>query len=69
MSGANDFGTVVERVRSEFAEMPCLRLTARQAQRLLALDATMCEAVLMELIHRRFLRCTPDGVYLRRDRN
>lgn len=59
----------MERVRSEFAEMPCLRLTARQAQRLLALDATTCNAVLTELLERRFLRRTADGIFLRHDRN
>ena len=38
------------RVQSEFLEMPCLRLTGRQAQRLFALRSDVCERVLTTLV-------------------
>jgi hypothetical protein len=41
------------RVRAEFAEMPCLRLTRAQAQRLFGLRADICERVLAELERER----------------
>jgi len=37
---------VLMRVQGEFREMPGLRVTRAQAQRLWALDAAVCEAVL-----------------------
>ena len=43
------------RVQGEFLEMPGLRLTRAQAQRLWALDAVACEAVLSALVDARFL--------------
>jgi hypothetical protein len=41
---------LADRVRAEFDEMPCLRLTCAQAQRLLGLRADVCERVLNELL-------------------
>jgi hypothetical protein len=38
------------RIESEFFEMPCLRLTGRQAQRLFALRPDVCERVLAALV-------------------
>jgi len=37
---------IVARVRAEFAEMPCVRLTRPQAQRLFGLPADICDRVL-----------------------
>ena len=54
-------------VRGEFAEMPGLRLTRPQAQRLWAMDPVTCEALLDELVDAGFLRRTRDGVYLKAD--
>ena len=54
------------RIQGEFKEMPGLRLTCRQAQRLFNLDALVCEALLAALVDVRFLVQTPDGLFLQR---
>jgi hypothetical protein len=55
----------LRRVEAEFREMPGLRLTCRQAQRLWNLDQLVCESVLAALVDVRFLiEC--DGVFLQR---
>jgi hypothetical protein len=56
---------LIRRVRSEFTEMPGLRLTTAQAQRLWQLDADQCEALLDALIEERTLKRTPDGAFVR----
>ena len=56
---------VVLRVEAEYREMPGLKLTEPQAQRLLGIDCDMCAAVLGTLLERGFLRRTRDGLYLR----
>jgi len=47
------------------SELPGLRLTCRQAQRLWNLDQIVCEALLAALVDVRFL-VESDGVYLQR---
>ena len=59
-----DFVRLLELVRGEFLEMPGLRLTKKQAQRLWAIDADTCEALLGALEASHFLRHTRDGEYL-----
>jgi len=56
---------MLRRIKGEFLEMPGLRLTCRQAQRLWNLDAMVCEALLAALVDVRFLVET-DGVFLQR---
>ena len=51
-------------VRAEYREMPGLRLTSRQAQRLWNLDSTTCEAILDTLESTRFLRRNSDESYV-----
>jgi hypothetical protein len=46
---------LVNRVRSEFIEMPGLRLRIDQAQRLWNLDRAVCENVLLSLVEAKFL--------------
>ena len=46
---------LVVRVWSEFLEMPGLRLTRRQAQRLWGLDEATCAQILECLVEARFL--------------
>ena len=41
---------LVERLTGEFHEMPCLRLTLAQAQRLFGLRADVCQRVLSSLV-------------------
>jgi hypothetical protein len=56
---------LLQRVYSEFVEMPGLRLTCRQAQRLWGLDEASCVRVLERLVDAKFL-CRPDhGMYMR----
>lgn len=54
------------RVRSEFDEMPSLRVTCDQARLLFGLPASVCEWVLARLHEEGFLTRTTDGVYVRR---
>lgn len=56
---------VADRVRSEFIEMPGLRLTTQQAARLWGLDATACEKVIDTQVRAAFLRWTPSGAVTR----
>ena len=52
-------------IRAEYLEIPGLRLTKQQVQRLWGLDAMMCEALLAALVDVRFLRCTRHEAYVR----
>jgi hypothetical protein len=56
---------VLLRVQGEYRDMPGLRLTDAQAQRLLGIDCDTCAVVLSTLMERRFLRRTADGLYVR----
>ena len=55
----------IDRLRSEFQEMPGLRLTAVQVQRFCGVDEAMCQGVLDALVDVRFLRVNTDGTYSR----
>jgi hypothetical protein len=57
------------RIRGEYLEMPGLRLTTRQAQRLWHLDGARCEVLLNALVDAHFLWRTADGAFIRRDGN
>ena len=56
---------LVGRIRSEFLEMPGLRLTVTQASRLWGLDEGSCRRVIDVLIGSSFLRWTPGGAVAR----
>jgi Fic family protein len=58
-------GDIVNRIRSEFFEMPGLRLTRAQAQRLWGLDERTTRQVLEELLELHFLQQTADGMFRR----
>jgi len=58
---------LVGRIRSEFLEMPGLRLTVTQASRLWGLDEGACRQVIDVLIGSSFLRWTPVGTVARAD--
>lgn len=47
--------TLVQRIRAEYEEMPCLRLTLPQASRFWNVDQGTCLAVLDELVAEGFL--------------
>jgi hypothetical protein len=56
---------IFHRIRGEYAEMPGLRVTLPQAQRLWGLDAALCRLALDALVQNGFLRRTESGQYLR----
>ena len=56
---------LVERVRSEFIEMPGLRLTPAQAARLWGMDDASCHHVIAALVRAAFLRWTSGGMVVR----
>jgi hypothetical protein len=58
---------VLRRVRGEFTEMPGMRLTTAQAQRLWGLDRAACDALLDALVDAKFLFRTRDGAFVRSD--
>jgi hypothetical protein len=60
--------TLVDRVRSEFIEMPGLRLTPAQAARLWGMDDASCQHVISALVRTAFLRWTAGGMVVRSDR-
>ena len=60
-----EYATLLQRVRSEFNEMPGLRLTPAQAARLLGLDNRSCQRILNALVSSAFLRRTADGSVIR----
>lgn len=62
-----DFHALVGRVRSEFIEMPGLRLTLAQATRLWGLEAAACQDVINALVGSAFLRWTSAGTVVRAD--
>ena len=56
---------VVNRLRAEFLEMPGLRLTSGQVQRLCGVERTLCQLGLDTLVATKFLHVKSDGVYAR----
>lgn len=67
MSDTRPITDLLQRIRSEFLEMPGMRLTLAQAQRLWGLDRTVCEALLGALVQARFLCRTREGAFIRQD--
>jgi hypothetical protein len=53
----------LQRIRAEFLEMPGLRLTAEQAQRLWHIDGQTCTALLQHLVDVNFLGRSRNGTY------
>ncbi|MGH9309475.1 MAG: hypothetical protein ACRD1U_08885 [Vicinamibacterales bacterium] len=56
---------VLQRIQGEYVEMPGLRLTAAQAQRLWGLERDVCDALLGALVDAKFLSQTRDGAFVR----
>ena len=52
-------------MQGEYLEMPGLRLTAGQAQRLWGLDRAACDALLGALVDAKFLQRTRDGAFVK----
>ena len=58
----------LRRVQGEYLEMPGLRLTPAQAQRLWGLDREACDALLGALVDTKFLYRTREGAFTRVNR-
>jgi hypothetical protein len=56
---------MLDRIRAEYLEMPGMRLTTEQVQRLCGVDASVCQLVMDSLVAIRFLCVYPDGTYVR----
>ena len=56
---------LMTRIRGEYLEMPGLRLTLEQAQRLCGVERTLCKRVLDALVQTKFLCVKSDGAYAR----
>ena len=56
---------ILRRIRNEFVEMPGLRLTIKQAQRLWGLNEETCGQVIQLLVESRFLCRTGVDLYER----
>jgi hypothetical protein len=65
ISESTSLAAQVRRIYSEYMEMPGLRLTCAQGQRLWGLDAAQCTEALQFLIDSGFLRRTDAGRYVR----
>jgi hypothetical protein len=57
--------TLLRRIWNEYIEMPGLRLTRPQAQRLWGVDEATCVSLLDNLVDLHFLACGADGKYAR----
>jgi hypothetical protein len=53
------------RMQTEWIEMPQLKITRRQAQRLWSLSNEECETAFASLVRKGFLVQAPDGAYVR----
>ncbi len=56
---------LLKRIRAEFLEMPGLRVTRDQAQRLCGVERAACQRVLDALVDTKFLCVKPNGTYAR----
>jgi hypothetical protein len=56
---------VLTRLRGEYLEIPGLRLTAQQVQRLCGIERMLCQSILDALVDGAFLSVNPDGTYAR----
>ena len=56
---------VLNRIRSEYLEMPGLMLKSEQLERLCGIDHDVCKEVLLRLVDVGFLSVRGDGSYAR----
>jgi hypothetical protein len=56
---------MLKRIHAEYLEMPGLRLTREQAQRLCGVERALCQQVLDMLVDMKFLCIKPNGTYAR----
>jgi hypothetical protein len=56
---------LLERIGAEYLEMPGMKLTTQQVQRLCGIEEPMCTVVLDSLVRAKFLCLNADGTYVR----
>ena len=56
---------LLDRLRAEYREMPGMRLTRAQVQRLCGIEAATCQQMLDALVATRFLCVNAEGAYAR----
>jgi hypothetical protein len=56
---------LIELMRAEYEEMPGLALTKPQVRRLWGVECDTCDALLDEMVRRKFLRKTAGNLYVR----
>lgn len=56
---------VLERIRAEYLEMPGMKLTLEQVQRLCGVERSVCQIVLDALVEAKFLCLKSDRSYAR----
>lgn len=66
MSGES-LDRIARTLRGEYREMPGLRLTRAQIQRLYGLDALSCDELLVRLVNEHFLSLTESNRFCRAD--
>jgi len=54
-----------DRICAEFLEMPGMRLTPEQVERLCGVDRAVCKCVLDDLVRAKFLEMVPNASYSR----
>ena len=59
------FQQALERIRAEYQEMPGMKLTLQQVERLSGVDRSVCQQVLDALVNANFLALRSDGSYTR----
>jgi hypothetical protein len=64
-AAAEEGRALLVRVRAEYLEMPGLKLTPAQAERLWGIDVRHCQRLLDFLVEAGFLKRSPDGSYFR----
>jgi hypothetical protein len=65
MKSATSIDDLLHRICAEYTEMPGLRVTNHQAQRLWGADAAICREALDCLVDVKFLTLTASGQYRR----
>ena len=66
-NSGNPLDNTIDRIKSEYREMPGLHLTFEQMLRLWRLDRSTCRTLVDTLIDAQFLKTTRDGRYVRCD--
>jgi DNA-binding IclR family transcriptional regulator len=55
---------ILDRLRGEFREMPGMKLTLEQVQRLCGIEPQLCKRALEALVEAKFLRVGSGGTYM-----